>query len=61
LPLTRGADRYEKDFSPQETRLLNGIVHRSDTIMAGKTTLSLPVGVDAYEIRLIEIEPVPKE
>ncbi|HSC36604.1 MAG TPA: hypothetical protein VLD19_01985, partial [Chitinophagaceae bacterium] len=61
LPLTRGADRYEKDFSPQEARLLNGITQRSDIIMAGKTMLSLPVAVDAYGMRLIQIEPAPKE
>ena len=61
LPLTRGADRYEKDFSPQEARLLNGIAHRSDIIMAGKTSLSLPVAVDAYGMRLIQVEPAPKE
>jgi len=58
LPLTRGADRYEKDFSPQEIELLNGIPHRSDIITAGKTTLSLSVGMDAYGMRLIRIEPV---
>lgn len=61
LPLTRGADRYEKDFSPQEAKLLNGITQRSDIIMAGKTTLSLPVGLDAYGMRLIQVEPAPKE
>jgi hypothetical protein len=57
LPLTRGADRYEKDFSPEEVKQLNEISSRSGKIMAVKNTLSLSVGVDAYGMRLIEIEP----
>ncbi|HEY4287825.1 MAG TPA: sodium:solute symporter family protein [Puia sp.] len=57
LPLTRGADRYEKDFSPEEARLLNRIPCRSDIVTAGSTSLSLSVGMEAYGMRLIQIEP----
>ncbi|HEX2627443.1 MAG TPA: hypothetical protein VHM26_00475, partial [Chitinophagaceae bacterium] len=58
LPLTRGADRYEKDFTPEEAKQLNEIRKTSTTILSGKTTLTLPVSIDAYGMRLIEIEPV---
>lgn len=58
LPLTRGADRYEKHFTPEEVKQLNEIKKTSVTIVADKTTLSLPVSIDAYGMRLIEIEPV---
>jgi hypothetical protein len=56
LPLTRGADRYEKDFTPEEVKQLNEIKKATRTIVAGKTSLSLPVAIDAYGMRLIEIE-----
>lgn len=58
LPLTRGADRYEKDFTAEEVRQLNEINKTSTIITAGKTALNLPVALDAYGMRLIEIEPV---
>lgn len=57
LPLTRGADRYEKDFSPEEVRLLNQIGSQSNIIMTNKSSLTLPVNLDAYGMRLIQIEP----
>lgn len=56
LPLTRGADRYEKNFSPDEVKRLNAISNQSTTIMPGKNTLNLSVGINAYGMRLIEIE-----
>jgi hypothetical protein len=56
LPLTRGADRYEKDFSASEAGLLNGMVRRSDIIVAEGGEVRLQVGVEAYGMRLIEIE-----
>jgi hypothetical protein len=61
LPLTRGADRYEKDFSPEEVKQLNEISKRSHSAIATKGTLSLSVGIDAYGMRLIEIEPATAE
>lgn len=57
LPLTRGADRYEKDFSAEEVKQLNAIRSQSSVILSNKNTLSLPVGVDAYGMRLIQVEP----
>ena len=56
LPLTRGADRYEKDFTTQEAQLLNRINTRSYTVTSGKNGLSLPVDLDAYGMLLVEIE-----
>lgn len=58
LPLTRGADRYEKDFSAEEVKALNKIDFRTRTVTAGKDDLSLPFSVEAYGMRLIEIETV---
>lgn len=58
LPLTRGADRYEKDFSEEEVKVLNAIEMKSATLQSGKSTLDLSVGIDAYGMRLIEIEPI---
>ncbi|MEO6731387.1 MAG: hypothetical protein ABIN01_09225 [Ferruginibacter sp.] len=58
LPLTRGADRYEKDFSPEEVKQLNAIEKKSANILSGKSTLDLSVSIDAYGMRLIEIEPL---
>jgi hypothetical protein len=60
LPLTRGADRYEKDFSAEEVKQLNEIPKKTSTIKSDKNTLNLSVGVDAYGMRLIEIEPLLK-
>jgi hypothetical protein len=57
LPLTRGADRYEKDFSPEEVKLLNQIGSQSTIITTNKSSLTLPVNLDAYGMRLIQIEP----
>ncbi|MCW3088428.1 MAG: hypothetical protein JWQ78_1814 [Sediminibacterium sp.] len=59
LPLTRGADRYEKNFSPGEVKTLNEIASRSKIVTAGKKDLGLSISIDAYGMRLIEIEPVP--
>jgi hypothetical protein len=61
LPLTRGADRYEKDFTPEEVKQLNAIRKRSSTVTSGNGTLQLPVAIDAYGMRLIEIEPLSKK
>ncbi|MGC4100352.1 hypothetical protein [Ferruginibacter sp.] len=61
LPLTRGADRYEKDFTTEEVKQLNAIKTTTATIKSDKNILSLPVSMDAYGMRLIEIEPVPKK
>ena len=61
LPLTRGADRYEKDFSPEEVKRLNEISKQSSKITATKSTLNLSVAMDAYGMRLIEIEPAVAE
>lgn len=57
LPLTRGADRYSKDFSPAEVKVLNSI-NKSSTVIAPsrKSDLSLTADLDAYGMRLIEIE-----
>lgn len=57
LPLTRGADRYEKDFTPEEVKQLNRIANQSGVIVSNRNSLSLSVGVDTYGMRLIEIEP----
>lgn len=57
LPLTRGADRYSKNFSPAEVKILNQIYNTSTVITsAGKSDLPLTVSLDAYGMRLIEIE-----
>lgn len=61
LPLTRGADRYEKDFTPEEVKQLNEIKKTTSIILAGKNILSLPIAIDAYGMRLIEIEPVTEK
>lgn len=58
LPLTRGADRYQKDFTPEEVKTLNRINVQSKTITSGKEPLRLSTGIDAYGMRLIEIETV---
>lgn len=58
LPLTRGADRYEKDFAPEEVKQLNEIKKIERIITVNENTLSLPVAIDAYGMRLVEIEPV---
>ena len=58
LPLTRGADRYEKDFTPEEVKQLNEIKKTSTTLVPGKSSVHLPVAVEAYGMRLIEIEPI---
>ena len=59
LPLTRGADRYEKDFTSQEVAQLNRISREATIVKPAKAVLNLAVDLDAYGIRLIEIEPVP--
>jgi hypothetical protein len=61
LPLTRGADRYEKDFSPEEVKQLNQISSEFRIIMTDKKALTLPVDLDAYGMRLIQIELAPNE
>lgn len=58
LPLTRGADRYEKDFTPEEVKRLNEISTQTNIIQSGKESLSLSAAIDAYGMRLIQIEPV---
>jgi hypothetical protein len=57
LPLTRGADRYDKIFSPKEVELLNQLDIHSRTVIS-KNELNLSVSIGAYGMRLIEIEPV---
>lgn len=61
LPLTRGADRYEKDFSPEEVKQLNQISSESRIITTNKSVLMLPVDLDAYGMRLIQVELAPNE
>ncbi|GEM_PF-2041908 len=57
LPLTRGADRYTKNFSPAESATLNQISKTSAIVNAPqKDNLSLTLSLDAYGMRLIEIE-----
>jgi hypothetical protein len=58
LPLTRGADRYEKDFSPGEVKRLNEIKTQTNYLQSNKDNLSLSAAIDAYGMRLIQIEPV---
>lgn len=58
LPLTRGADRYDKDFSPQEVKLLNEIKTQTNYLQSNNNNLSLSTAIDAYGMRLIQIEPV---
>lgn len=57
LPLTRGGDRYEKDFSARDAEVLNGIERRSSGVVATGSEFRLLVGVGAYGMRLIQIEP----
>lgn len=59
LPLTRGADRYEKDFSPAEVKRLNEINNKSNMLISKKDSLNLSASLDAYGMRLIQIEPLP--
>ncbi|MFT3822813.1 MAG: hypothetical protein QM731_02790 [Chitinophagaceae bacterium] len=61
LPLTRGGDRYEKDFSADEIKQLNAIGNQSGVMMSGKNSLNLSVGIGTYGMRLIQIEPAPGE
>jgi hypothetical protein len=58
LPLTRGADRYEKDFSPGEVKQLNTITTQTTILQSGKESCSLSTAIDAYGMRLIQIEPI---
>lgn len=58
LPLTRGADRYEKNFSPEEVKSLNEIKSQSSIIVSNRNDLNLSTSIDAYGMRLIQIEPV---
>lgn len=58
LPLTRGADRYEKDFTAEEAKRLNEINTQTTIITSGKNGLTLSAGIGAYGMRLIRIEPV---
>jgi hypothetical protein len=58
LPLTRGADRYDKDFTPEEAKVLNQVHKHSRIVSAGKNELVLPISISAYGMRLVEIEPV---
>jgi hypothetical protein len=58
LPLTRGADRYEKNFSPEEVKRLNDIKKQTSILVSKRDSLRLPAGIDAYGMRLIQIEPV---
>lgn len=58
LPLTRGADRYDKDFSPADVQRLNAINRQTETIVAGKKHLTLSVSLPAYSMLLVEIVPV---
>lgn len=57
LPLTRGADRYAKDFTPDEVRRLNEISTQTTIVTSGKSSLNLSAGISAYGMRLIRIEP----
>jgi hypothetical protein len=61
LPLTRGADRYEKDFSPEVVKQLNEIKSQSNILLSKKDSLTLLAGIDAYGMRLIQIEPVSRK
>jgi hypothetical protein len=58
LPLTRGADRYEKDFTADEVKRLNEIEKQTTIIPPGKNTITLSSAISAYGMRLIQIEPV---
>jgi hypothetical protein len=58
LPLTRGADRYEKDFPPGVIKQLNEIKNQSNILLSKKDSLNLSASIDAYGMRLIQIEPV---
>lgn len=61
LPLTRGSDRYEKDFLPEEVTQLNQINIQTDFKMSNKNSLSFLVGIGTYGLRLIQIEPASEE
>ncbi len=56
LPLTRGADRYDKNFTKDEMDTLNEIKKETMTLTSGKTGLNFTVSLDTYGMRLIEIE-----
>ncbi|MCG2613376.1 hypothetical protein LZZ85_03755 [Terrimonas sp. NA20] len=58
LPLTRGADRYEKNFTKEEINILNTIGRQTTIAASGKSSFNFRADLDAYGMRLIEIEPV---
>jgi hypothetical protein len=56
LPLTRGADRYYIDFTPEEVKVLNTIPSETRTMTATGNTLTVPVDVHEYGMYLITVE-----
>lgn len=56
LPLTRGADRYDIHFTPEEVKVLNTIPSETRQATIEGNTLSIPLDVREYGMYLIKVE-----
>ena len=56
LPITRGADRYYIDFTPEEVKVLNAIPTVTQTLTSTGKTLTVPLDVHEYGMYLITVE-----
>lgn len=57
LPLTRGADRYDIQFTPEEVKQLNTIPSEVTYVYAEGNKLSVPLTIREYGMYLIKVEP----
>lgn len=56
LPLTRGADRYNIEFTPEEVEQLNAIPSEVTYVYADGNKLSVPLNIQEYGMYLIKVE-----
>ena len=55
LPLTRGADRYEIDFT-EEVRVLNSISTKQKKLRVEKGKLVIPLDIRPYSMYLLKFK-----
>lgn len=56
LPLTRGADRYEIDFTDEEVRVLNSILIKQKKLRVEKRKLVIPMDIRPYSMYLLKFK-----
>lgn len=56
LPLTRGAERYYINFTPEETEILNSINAESNTLTIKNRELTIPLNIKQYSTYLLNIK-----